>query len=304
MSKAVIIKFSTKSITLGARRFKKVTVNTIYKKMQALRETFDVVRLVDVTSRDVIVISENGEITKEQYKCYQIWNKSHRCDNCISAKALATKSELTKFEFRDSQMYFVIAKYTLIDDAPYVLELGKFINDETLLDAYGNSEFVDKITSYNKKAYTDSLTGCYNRRYFDEQIVGLKIITALAVIDIDDFKTVNDNYGHLVGDRVLKSLATILNDNVHQLDSVIRMGGDEFVVIFHDIKKENLEPKLSDLRKTIENFLMPTNPKIQITTSIGGCSCKYYKDDVLEFADEMLYEAKKTKNTVVVKNFD
>lgn len=273
---------------------------TIYKNMEVFKETFDIVCLVDVTRTVVIAVSESGNLSEEPYQCFAVWNKTRRCENCISAKAYANQGELTKFEFLDGQVCFVMVKYVMVDDVAYILEMVKFIDDKTLFGAYGKSAFIDKITSYNAKIYTDSLTGSYNRRYFDEQLTGLRNITAIATLDIDNFKAVNDTFGHEGGDAALKTLAKILTNNVRSADAVIRLGGDEFVVVFQGMEKENLFTKLEILRKKVEAAQIPGYPDLHITTSIGGFYCKQYDGDFFKISDEKLYEAKKSKNTVVV----
>ena len=80
--------------------------------------------------------------------------------------------------------------------------------------------------------YIDSLTNVYNRRYYDEHFQGADDIQAMVVIDVDNFKHINDNYGHDVGDIVLQSIAQTVLSCIRKTDAVIRYGGDEFVIIF------------------------------------------------------------------------
>ena len=176
----------------------------------------------------------------------------------------------------------------------------KFIDDKTLFGAYGKSAFIDKITAYNAKIYTDSLTGSYNRRYFDEQLTGLNNITSIATLDIDDFKAINDTFGHKGGDAALKAFAKVLMENVRSADAVIRLGGDEFVIVFQGMKREDLFVKLEMLRKKVEETQIPDYPNLHITTSMGGFYCEQCEGDFFKVSDEKLYEAKKSKNTVVV----
>lgn len=273
---------------------------TIHEQIEALRRAFDIVRLVDVTKTTVIAVSESGNFSEKPYQCYAIWNKTRRCENCISARAYASQGELTKFEFLDDQVCFVMAKYVMVDDVAYILEMVKFVDDKTLFGAYGKSAFIDKITSYNSKIYTDSLTGSYNRRYYDEQLTGLRNITAIAALDLDNFKLVNDMFGHEGGDMALKAFAKVLMDNVRPADAVIRLGGDEFVVVFQGVQKEHLFTRLEILRKKVEAAQIPGYPDLHITTSIGGFYCEQCDGDFFKISDEKLYEAKKTKNTVVI----
>lgn len=281
-----------------------VTKTEIFQKMETMREVFDVVRLVDVTKAKIVRINNRGEVSEEEYRCFSIWNRQHRCDNCVSIKAFAAQKELTKFEFQDDQVFFILARYVVVDDMPYVLELGKLVNDNTLFGAHGKGEFIDKIISYNKKIYHDALTDCYNRRYYDEQLAGARDITAVAVLDIDNFKDVNDQYGHGAGDDVLKAVSAVLIGNVRAGDSVIRMGGDEFVIAFQSLPGQQLYARLNALRALAEQISIPAHPELRITVSIGGVSCDRFGSSILRAADELLYRAKKSRNTVAVETAD
>ena len=277
-----------------------MNAQTICRDMDILREAFDIVRLVDVKKTVVLSFSENGEFTESPYECFAVWNKHSRCENCISAKAYAARAEMTKFEFLDEQVCFVMARYVVVENIACILEMVKFMDDNMLFGAYGKSDFIDKITSYNAKIYTDSLTGAYNRRYFDEQLSGLQPISAVASLDIDCFKTVNDTFGHAGGDAALKTLAAVLKGNVRSADAVIRLGGDEFLIVFQGMHEENLFGKLDALRAAVEDARIPEYPALRITVSIGGFYCEGAEGDFVKISDGRLYEAKKTKNTVVV----
>ena len=80
--------------------------------------------------------------------------------------------------------------------------------------------------------YIDSLTGTYNRRYFEEYFQGEEDSEAVVVMDVDNFKRVNDHYGHYAGDCVLQSVAKTISSSIRKTDAVIRYGGDEFVILF------------------------------------------------------------------------
>ena len=114
-----------------------------------LKLVFDIVRLVDVTRTLECSIDSNGEITREPYECYAVWRKDRRCENCISSKAFAKKSQMAKYEFVDNEVYYVMSKYIEVDEEPYALEMVTKVTDETLFDAYGKNEFVDTITNLN-----------------------------------------------------------------------------------------------------------------------------------------------------------
>ena len=169
---------------------------------------------------------------------------------------------------------------------------------------------VIKITShFHKKniklASTDYLTEVPNRNAFDEslkQAVDLvkekNADASLAVIDVDNFKTINDVYGHITGDNILKSTADHFKSFIRDNDIVARWGGDEFAVIFRcDI--EHTKKILNRLKDAVEQDAVLS--KYAITYSIGATQCK--KDDdvksLLDRADKALYQAKENgKNQI------
>ena len=92
--------------------------------------------------------------------------------------------------------------------------------------------------------YTDPLTGVYNRRYYDEHFVNQQDIENMVVIDIDNFKSINDSYGHYVGDCVIQKIAKTIVSCVRKIDTVIRYGGDEFIIIFCCIPSDLFKKRL------------------------------------------------------------
>ncbi len=266
-----------------------------------LKLVFDTVRLVDVSMTRQLSIGGCGEFVAEPYQCYAIWNKNSRCDNCISAKAFSCKGRLSKFEFVDDDIYHVTAKYIEIDGTPYILEMVSKITDKTLIGAYGKNEFIDTISNYNQRLYTDSLTGANNRHYFDEQLFGLASIGALAMIDVDNFKEVNDTYGHLVGDAALCAIVDSISSCMRGSDKIIRYGGDEFTLCLESIAKADFFNMLERIRKKVSEISIEEAPDLRLTVSIGAVCQPLTAADALKEADKMLYIAKAEKNCVRLK---
>lgn len=165
-------------------------------------------------------------------------------------------------------------------------------------------------------ALTDSLTGLYNRRYLEVHLEKLieqngRSQKAMGVImmDIDHFKSVNDTYGHNVGDEVLKVFSERLKDNLRSFDLVARLGGEEFVAILPDVSPERAYMVAERLRKAIADVPVPCSVEggiLQVTTSIGGAIINrggHSIPAVLERADKCLYEAKHSgRNCTVFEN--
>ena len=264
-----------------------------------LKLVFDIVRLVDVTRTLECSIDSNGEITREPYECYAVWRKDRRCENCISSKAFAKKSQMAKYEFVDNEVYYVMSKYIEVDEEPYALEMVTKVTDETLFDAYGKNEFVDTITNQNNGLYTDSLTGTYNRRYYDEQVKGMiHMVDGFALVDVDNFKYVNDRYGHEVGDLALRKIGEILMSSTRKVDTVIRYGGDEFFIVFSEIPAEVLKTRIEDIREAVESVSFEGYPELRLSVSIGAIHNSGVMKDILGRADQAMYKAKKEKNKV------
>lgn len=268
-----------------------------------LKHIFDIVRLVDVAQNKQFYFNNCGLLVEESSQCFCVWNKSRRCENCISAKAFSTKDRMTKFEFIEHDVYYVISKYIELDSIPYMLELVIKNSDETLLGAYGQNDFVDAITAYNKKLYTDALTGAYNRLYLEEQLCGLDGIQAIAMIDVDNFKAVNDTFGHLAGDVALQSVVDSILSLIRSTDSLVRYGGDEFVLLFNNIPTDIFSLKLQKIKDTIQHLSIDEFPSLNITLSIGGIYDNGKIPDLIQEADELLYEAKQQKNSVIIRKF-
>lgn len=267
--------------------------------VEELKKVFDVVRFVDVETNKIISIDEKNNIHTSPYSCYSIWERTGKCQNCTSHKAKASKSSTTKFEYVNNEFYYVISEYMEVDGNPYVLELVSKIKENFEVALYGKTNISQSIEDLQKKLYTDELTGVYNRRYLEDRMYRDKNICAVAMIDLDYFKNVNDKYGHFVGDVILSETSKVMLESVRSKDTVIRYGGDEFIIMFSEISRSIVEMRLNQIRLNIQNTLLK-NTGIEQTCSIGCASGSCAVEYLLQEADKMLYEAKKTRNRVSV----
>ncbi|MBD3166451.1 diguanylate cyclase [bacterium] len=190
------------------------------------------------------------------------------------------------------------------------------------LQLYRLRQASEELRRQNKelwgRAITDRLTGLYNRQYFEEVLSGeferakrYRTQVSCIMFDIDHFKMINDRYGHLTGDTVLRELGKLVVDTLRRADIAARYGGEEFVVILPETTRSGAKLVAERLREYTEAFQFcaqspPENgPMRTITISLGVA---HYPDDrvstsqqLLKMADEMLYIAKRAgRNRVVV----
>jgi diguanylate cyclase (GGDEF)-like protein len=151
----------------------------------------------------------------------------------------------------------------------------------------------------------DTLTGLFNRRKLETKLSDLLAATMhgrrykdqsqadfLAVLDLDNFKRVNDTYGHLIGDEILLTFANILRQTLRDDDQLFRYGGEEFVVIIQDLTEEQADNVFERVRNNVEKYSFPQAGRV--TVSIGHTPLKSGStpNSVIEEADRALYHAK------------
>jgi diguanylate cyclase (GGDEF)-like protein len=164
------------------------------------------------------------------------------------------------------------------------------------------AEYKKRLTIQKHKLFLDSLTQVHNRAALDERLeqeykrwLRYRTPLCMAIIDIDHFKNINDNYGHMAGDKALKVVAKALQSALRDTDFIARFGGEEFVLLLPNINPDKFQKPLEILRQTIKSIPFRfRDAKVEITISIGAT---LFKDgdspsDVFERADKALYHAK------------
>ena len=169
---------------------------------------------------------------------------------------------------------------------------------------------LDRIHSHFNEALgmaiTDGPTGLYNHSYFKrylemeiERSLNQDYPIALVMMDLDNFKKYNDTLGHFVGDKILQEFATIIKNNVREIDLPARYGGEEFAVVFPYIEKASILRITDRIQNALRDHVFPAechSPLGNITTSIGVAFCPSdatTANDLIDKADFMLYRAKK-----------
>ena len=174
-----------------------------------------------------------------------------------------------------------------------------------------NRELAAKTKKMEEVARTDPLTGLPNRRAIEEwashQLRGSTrhgFSFWLVVSDIDNFKLINDTYGHDVGDTVLRAFADVLKKNTRAADMCGRLGGDEFVLVLTYVQKEKIEKTVNRFRERFASLSFSLNGhRVKATASFGVAGVVGHGDQeyavLLRNADQMLYEAKRAGRNCV-----
>jgi len=276
-----------------------------------LRDTYDFVRLVNPLLKKTIDVSSREEMPCKT-NCFN-FNQRYSCGACFSENTILSKRSQVKFEYRFDKLFLVVSKIIFVDEKWLALELIKELKSVDKLLALARVEkdlFNDYIEEFNGIMYQDELTHIQNRRYFEKyfpltlkKAVINRCDIGLALIDIDDFKTVNDTYGHDIGDEVLKEVAMLIRQNVRSAsdDYVVRLGGDEFLIAIYRIGENDFINKLKRIKNVIADKKMHRN--INVTISIGAVMLsqleKQSQKELLKTADKALYQSKeKGKNCI------
>ena len=278
-----------------------MTMQQAQMEMELYKKVFTVVRLLD--KREFrLEENDNPGGDMELCHCYDFWKKEKPCTYCIAARAFEEKSVRTKLEYPDSDIYQVTARYVEIDGQPYVMELLRKMDEEFLVDLENRDRLMEKLSRYNEKLYQDALTGVYNRRYYEDRIKKMTASVGVAMIDMDDFKIYNDTYGHNAGDLALITTVEAIRHCIRKNDTLIRYGGDEFLLVLQGISETMFREKLKQIRTEIYNANVPTYSRLQLSASIGGVMSagRTVEETVME-ADKFMYLAKNRKNTVVTE---
>lgn len=150
-------------------------------------------------------------------------------------------------------------------------------------------------------AYVDGLTGIHNRRFFEMRLMEeleragrFQGRISIIMADIDHFKRLNDEFGHLLGDEVLRGVSSIFKQQLRKMDMVCRYGGDEFTIVAPETSGENAQRVAEKLRRQIEQHHFPGVPR-PVTISCGVADYPTHgttRDEVMTAADQALYSAK------------
>jgi diguanylate cyclase (GGDEF)-like protein len=168
-----------------------------------------------------------------------------------------------------------------------------------------NAKLRQRIADLERLVTTDTLTPLFNRRYFMEELdrwcwraKRYQASFGLLFCDVDDLKSVNDTYGHAIGDDLLLGTSVALVASVRKSDIVSRVGGDEFTILLDNITPEQLAKKTASMRKLFDCCpIVTSGPDLNVAMSIGSAQITAGSNaaDILEYADKQMYAHKRNR---------
>lgn len=188
--------------------------------------------------------------------------------NPTTVNAFYEKKQLTRLELVGNDIYQIVAEYVEIDGKPCVIEMIKPLSGEHLVCPGGLEQFSGLVKSGNM--YIDQLTGALDRRYYEEFLRNTRVNAGVMMIDIDDFSLYNDSQGHTAGDEALKASADAIRRSVRMTDTVIRYGGDEFLVIMPGLTEDRFAQQMRYIRRQIRKVEIAGRGEAKLSVSIGG----------------------------------
>src|ERR1700674_4623258 len=238
------------------------------------------------------------------------WWRTLTTSTTVTERDLRGASEAAKF-FKES------ASRMSIPLISFGQVLGVLALDRSKVDAFGeadlqslesvtdicataiqNAHYVERV---KQLAYLDGLTGIFNRRFFELRIMeeierARRYGTGMAVImaDIDQFKPLNDEFGHLLGDEVLRQVSSLFHQQLRKIDVLCRYGGEEFAILLSQTSAVHALGVAEKLRKTVEAWQFPGVPR-PVTISAGTANYSEHgstRDELVKAADAGLYAAK------------
>ncbi|HNW87145.1 MAG TPA: GGDEF domain-containing protein [Candidatus Limiplasma sp.] len=257
------------------------TTEGIAQTLTTLRTIFDLVRVVDPVraANEPLAESVSAGQSDDDFNCYSVWNRRReRCLNCISLRALQEGERQTKYEFVNNDIFYVIAMPITLEGRSLVLEIVNKVNDRVLLSAYGNNEFVSRITAFNAQLHLDTATGLFNKPYFDEKLFLLcnkailnKTDVAVAMMDVDGLERVAGHFGYQVADEAVIAIGRLLTANISRRrgDFVVRYGTNTFAIVMDNIPRLLLRARMVELVQRVSTLRLQGYEDVRLNVAMG-----------------------------------
>ena len=244
-------------------------------EMGRLLGVYPIVRFLDETD------------IEEEESCL-LYGNACVCMRGVCKDILRNGGSRTHRVLMGDQVHRASARYVNVDGKPGVLMCAQPV------DAVASGMLSEELL------YHDALSGAYNRRFYEDNLRNQHVFAGVAVLDLDDFKLVNDTLGHHAGDVAIKTAVSVLRSCIRSTDMLVRYGGDEFVLVIPGISADVFARKLHDMADKLAETPVPGYENINLTVSIGGVLSEgRIVEEAVRQADGLMYKAKGRKNLVI-----
>ncbi len=254
-----------------------VTRDQAEDEIRHLSNVFPVVRLLDAKS------------VEEEESCL-LHGQDCPCMRKVASNVLHNGGEETRMLRVGDNRHRATVRYLEVDGEPNVLLYALPVESES------------EPAADPALLYIDALTGVYNRRFYEDKVRRQRMFAGVAVIDLDDFKLVNDALGHHAGDLAISAAARAMKSRVRESDIILRYGGDEFVLVLPNISEDDFVRKLESISKQVAQTTVPGYDQMSLSVSIGGVlSNGSTVEEAVKRADSLMYRAKQRRNSVITE---
>ena len=292
---------------------------------------FDSYRLVDPRNHVVYDYDrETNELVRIAGSCHEAWHRAHPCMNCTSKTCRALHIEMMKIEYLDGRIMLVVSLPVMVQGLPFALELIKDVTESLMVADRGgddNLDFTTMVSRFNLLATHDAFSDLYNKNFINNELdnivatyaesetaqtpgapTGLSEEDATSItgkapsaptvveFDIDDFKQVNDTYGHSVGDDVILYVSKHTKAAVKRAGGWVgRLGGDEFLIVLPGTDIEAASALCGKVFGALDSYEFETDKgAFSIKVSCGATQLRDgdTRQSLLDRVDHLMYRAK------------
>lgn len=249
------------------------------------------------------------------FKLYPRWNwivargiYFDRLDTLLATQKSALRTKV-KHDIIILILFFIAAvSIALIVAYHFSNQLQDIFNRYRIKQQENLAQLKELNTILDKQSRTDALTGIYNRTHLSEKLTEeveranrYSGLLSIILLDIDNFKSINDTFGHPEGDSVLRDFSSLIQDNIRKSDTFARWGGEEFIILTPGITSEQAVMMAEKLRKLIEHHTFSIGRKVTASFGISSYKKGENSDRTIKRADEALYKAKESGRNRVIR---
>ncbi len=269
------------------------------RTMRTLEPMYDLVRVVDPSATQGRAITADGTLDLP-HRCYDVLNKGRRCQNCISARTIAGKCSVSKFEVVGEDAFFISTRYVEENGKPRSIELVKHLGSSTLLqnaEAQDIHDLRDLVAHDNNTRYADKIDGVMSREYLSEGIdeLNARRVALLHVMGLDA-----QGMPEQARRQILEHVAQSVLQHTRTTDTLVRYNSTTFAVLFEGIPAELFRMRLQQVRASALETLAHNEDAQSVDIAIGGVAREGKVRELLDLAASALAAAQSGTRRLVI----